>query len=81
MSVSEETRAKVENGELSPIAYYMEKNLMDIKVLSGYTGFFRWTVRKHLKMKHFQRLSDAKLSKYAQTFEIDLKTLKEKKLL
>jgi len=46
----EEVRARVEAGELSPIAYYLEKQLMDLSVLAGYTRFFRWTIKRHMKI-------------------------------
>jgi len=74
-------KKRVEAGELSPIAYYMEKQLMDITVLKGYTGFFSWTVKKHLKMKNFLKLKDKKLQKYADAFNLDIQTLKNKELL
>lgn len=76
----EDVRVRVEANELSPIAYYMEKQLMDIGVLSGYTGFFRWTVKRHLKMKNFIKLNDIKLRKYAEAFGISIQTLKNKEL-
>jgi hypothetical protein len=69
-------KKRVEAGELSPIAYYMEKQLMDLTVLSGYTGFFKWTIKRHLKMKNFIKLNDKKLQKYAETFDLDIQTLK-----
>jgi len=66
----EETKEKVINGQLSPIAYYMKKNIMDIGLLSKYMGLWRWTVKKHLKPKHFNKLSDKRLSQYADIFNI-----------
>ncbi len=77
----EEIRERVKANDLSPIAYYMEKQLMDLSVLAGYTGFFRWTVKRHLKMKNFIKLNDKKLEKYADAFEINIDTLKKKELL
>jgi len=77
----EEVREKIEAGELSPIAYYLEKQLMDLAVLSGYTGFFRWTVKRHMKMKTFDKLSDKKLQKYADAFNISIDILKNKELI
>ncbi len=76
-----EIKERVEDGELSPIAYYMEKQLMDLSVLAGYTGFFRWTVKRHLKMKYFLKLNDEKLQKYANTFDMDIEILKKQELL
>lgn len=77
----EEIKKQVEQGELSPIAYYMEKQLMDLSVLSGYTGYFRWKVKRHLKMKHFLKLKHHQLQKYADAFDLDVQTLKNKELL
>ena len=57
----------------------MEMKLMDIPIVAGYTGFWKWQIRRHLKPKIFNRLSDRKLRKYAETFEVsidDLKTMK-----
>ena len=71
----EKTKEKVIEGQLSPIAYYMEKNIMDIALLSKYMGLWRWTVRKHLKPKHFSKLSDKLLSQYADIFNITVKQL------
>lgn len=76
-----DVKSQVEQGILSPVAYYMEKQLMDLSVLAGYTGFFRWTVKRHLKMKHFDKLNDQQLAKYADAFDLDVKTLKNKELL
>ncbi|OYT16636.1 MAG: hypothetical protein B7C24_06720 [Bacteroidetes bacterium 4572_77] len=77
----EDTKQQVLLGHVSPISYYMHKALMDTKILADYTGFFRWTVKKHLKMKHFNKLSDHKLQKYADVFQITLQALKNKELL
>ncbi|MCK5775318.1 MAG: hypothetical protein KAH25_04040 [Bacteroidales bacterium] len=74
-------KAQVEAGELSPVAYYMEKQLMDVSVLAAYTGFYRWTVKRHLKMKVFKGLNDKKLQKYADVFEINIDVLKNIELL
>ena len=66
----EEIRIQVINGKLSPIAYYMEKNIMDIGLLSKYMGIWRWTAKKHLKPKHFSKLSAQLISQYADIFNI-----------
>lgn len=71
-----EALAKVKAGEASPILYFMEEKLMDLTVLSGYTGFFKWTIKRHLKPSVFNKLSASKLQKYADTFEIPLENLK-----
>jgi len=72
----QEAIRKIKQGELSPIAYYMELQRMDIVVLSGYVGFWQWKVKRHLKAKTFKKLSERTLKKYAEAFEISLEELK-----
>jgi hypothetical protein len=73
---TEEARKAVKNGEKSPIAYFMELKLMDMPVLSGYTGFWAFTIRRHMKPGVFRKLSDKKLSVYAKAFEISIEELR-----
>ena len=72
----QEAVALVKSGEKSPIYYFMEKKLMDLVVLSGYTGFWKMTIKRHFKPSVFVTLSDEKLLVYAKTFEITLEELK-----
>ena len=72
----EEARAAVKNGEKSAIAYFMELKIMDLTVLSGYTGFWKFNIKRHLKPGIFASLSDDKLKKYAEAFEITVEELK-----
>jgi hypothetical protein len=74
-------KKQVENNELSPIAYYMELNRMDIGVLSSYVGMWQWRVKRHFKPKVFAGLSDKILSKYATSFNITIDVLKSLKLI
>lgn len=68
----------VKNGTKSPIYYFMHKNIMDLKILSEYTGFFRWAIKKHFKPEVFNRLSEAKLQKYVEAFRLhDINDLKQ----
>ncbi|WP_299219043.1 hypothetical protein [uncultured Aquimarina sp.] len=76
----QETIHKIKQGELSPIAYYMELQRMDVVVLSGYVGFWQWKVKRHLKAKTFKKLSKKTLKKYAETFEVSLEELKNPKI-
>jgi hypothetical protein len=70
------TRQKVLSGELSPIAFYMEKSLMDLKLLSDYTGLPKRKIRKHLKPVRFKELDDKVLALYADTFGISVEELR-----
>jgi hypothetical protein len=74
---SEEARIAVKNGEKSPICYFMEIKLMDVMILSGYTNFWGFNIKRHMKPKVFKELSDKKLKIYAKAFEISLEDLKK----
>jgi len=66
----EEKRQMVLAGKLSPIAFYMELNIMNPALLADYTGISQWKVRKHLKMKHFKKLRPELIAKYAEALNI-----------
>jgi len=72
----EEVKRKVLEGKLSPVAYYMEKNIMNLKLLSQYTGISKWRIRRHLKSKVFSKLDNETLAKYAKIFEIPVASLR-----
>ncbi|HTR32064.1 MAG TPA: hypothetical protein VMH27_22485 [Puia sp.] len=68
-------REKVWRGAASPLLYFMELKLMDVAVLAGYTGFWKWQVRRHLRPAVFKRLSERKLRRYAEVFEVSVPEL------
>jgi hypothetical protein len=72
----EDAKVKVIHGEASPVLFFMELKLMDPGILAAYTGFWQWQVKRHMKADVFRNLSDKKLQKYAQLFEIKLSELK-----
>lgn len=71
-----EAAAKVKNNEISPVFYFMELKLMDLTLLSSYTGFWKWTIKRHFKPSVFKGLSDKKLGIYAKTFDVSVDELK-----
>ena len=71
----EEARQQVLQGKLSPIAYYMEKNIMDVKLLASYIGLPKWKVRRHLKPSGFTRLDENVLQRYADIFSIPVEAM------
>ena len=73
-------KQKVISGEASPLLYLMELKLMDIPIVSAYTGFWKWQVKNHLKPSAFKKLSDKKLQKYAEVFETTVDNIKNIKL-
>jgi len=71
------TLQKVMAGELSPLAYHKEKNMMDVEMLSQYMDISKRKVNKHLEPSGFNSLDEKTLLRYAQVFDISLKELKE----
>jgi hypothetical protein len=67
---AEETRQRVLDGKLSPIAIYMELNIMDLAILANYMDLPKWKVRRHLKMRGFKKLSNEMLTRYAEALNI-----------
>jgi hypothetical protein len=69
-------KQKVLNNEASPLLFFMELRVMDIGILSAYTGFWKWTIKRHMKPSVFNKLSYEKLKRYAEIFEISVEQLK-----
>jgi hypothetical protein len=69
------TEQQVRAGELSPLVYFMQKNLMDVALLARYAGKWQWQVKRHFKPSVFEKLSSDMISKYAQVFNISSEEL------
>jgi len=76
----EDARQKVLNNQASPILYFMELRLMDIGIVAAYTGFWKWTIKQHLKPTVFKKLPEKKLQRYADSFNVSVEELKTMKL-
>ncbi len=73
----DEAREQVKAGENSPLLFYMELNMMDVKLLSEYLGISRRKVKKHLRPRPFSRLDEETLKAYAELFGIEVQELRE----
>ena len=71
----QETLAKIKAGKLSALAYHMEKNIMDVGMLSQYMDISKRNVSKHLEPNGFNNLDEKTLSKYAEVFDITVEEL------
>lgn len=71
----DEVRQKVLVGILSPVAFFMEKRLLEVPMLAAYMEIGAWRVRRHLKPRVFKKLSQATLKKYADIFGISVEQL------
>jgi hypothetical protein len=69
-------REKVSDNKASPLLFFMEQGLMDIRILASYTGFWKWQVKRHLKPDVFKNLSDKKLQRYADVFNVSVNDFK-----
>lgn len=69
-------RQRVLDKEASPLLFFMEQHVMDIPIVAAYTGFWKWQVRKHLRYAVFEKLSESRLQKYADLFEVSIPDLK-----
>jgi len=69
-------KEKVLKHEASPLLFFLEKNVMNIGILSSYTGFFKWQIKRHLKPEVFEKLSISKLNTYAKVFNVTVDELK-----
>ena len=73
-----DAKQKVLNNEASPVLYFMELRLMDMSIVAAYTGFWKWSIKQHMKPAVFKKLSDKKIQRYAAAFNItpdELKTM------
>lgn len=71
-----ETEKKVKEGILSPIAYYMQKSLMELSVLAKYMKKWKWQIKQHFKPEVFNKLKEKTLAEYAKVFDINIAQLK-----
>ena len=76
----ENARQKVLNNEASPLLYFIELRLMDIGIVAAYTGFWKWTIKQHLKPSVFKKLPEKKLQQYADAFNVSVEELKTMKV-
>ncbi len=68
---------KVKIGKLSPLAFHMAKNQMNISLLAKYVRMNRLRIKWHLKPEIFKKLKPSILEKYAVIFGISIDELFE----
>jgi len=75
-----DAKQQVLKGEVSPIAYFMELNRMDVGILASYVEKWQWQVKRHFKPNVFKNLGTKTLEKYAAVFSISVENLKNFKI-
>ena len=73
----QKTIEDIEAGKLSPLAFHMVNNQMNVGLLAKYAGFSRWRVKRHLKPSVFKRLKPTVLELYSDIFKITMKQLQQ----
>ena len=68
--------ARAKAGLSTPLEYWMYEKRMDITVLAQSTGFWQWSVRRHLQPARFTVLSNKVLGTYADALGISIDQLK-----
>ena len=76
----EAARQKVLKGEASPLLFFIEQGIMDLSLLADYTGFWQWQIKRHLKPEVFKKLSDKKLQRYAEVFNVSVEDFRNMKV-
>jgi len=70
-----QTEADVRAGKVSPVLYFMHKNLMELSLLANYVGKWQWQVKRHFKPEVFSKLKPGLLTTYARIFNITIEEL------
>jgi hypothetical protein len=71
----EEVKQRINAGLSSPIAYHMERCLMELPMLAAYMELPKWRVRRHLKPSVYKRLPEKIRQKYASVFGVGIHEL------
>ena len=70
-----EALARACKKECSSLEFHMYNRRMDPTLLAQCTGFFKWTVLRHLKPQHFEKCPEHKKQCYAEALGLSLAEL------
>lgn len=73
----ENARQQVVSGQASPILFFLELRIMDLATLAAYTGYWKWTIKRHMKPNIFEKLPEKRLKKYAEVFEVEIEDIRD----
>ena len=68
----QDVRRKVLEGKLSPLAYFMEREMMNPRRLSGLIGISGWRIKRHMKPWIYNKISDSYKNRYADFFKVSV---------
>lgn len=67
---------RAEQGQTSPLEYYMYYRRMDLALLSQTAGLFKWRIRRHFRPEKYKNLSHRVLERYSEALGLDIEQLK-----
>jgi hypothetical protein len=70
-----ETVQRIQNGQMSPLAYHMVRNQMTVGLLAKYVKQFRWKVRRHLTPRGYAAMKPKHKQRYADLFDLSIEAL------
>ncbi len=68
-------REQVLRNEASTLLYHMEKNQMDVKLLSQYSGVSKAKIKEHIRPGGLEKATQAEKEAYADSFRISVEQL------
>jgi hypothetical protein len=74
--LAKEAYERVAAGTTSPLEFHMYNQRMDLPMLAQAVGRFQWMVKRDFDPNRFARLSDQKLSRYADVMGLDVASLR-----
>jgi len=66
---------RAQTGRTSPLEVHMLDRRMDLPILAGAAGMWRWRVRRHFHPKRFARLPRRLLDRYAEALGMEIEAL------
>ena len=76
-ALAKQALERAHQGLASPLEYHMYAQRMDLPTLAQTTGFFRFTVKRHLRPDRFPRLSQRRLTRYADALGLSVAALRQ----
>lgn len=71
----EEAWERARDGHTSPLEVHMHDCRMDLPLLAGAAGMWRWRVRRHFDPERFARLPRRVLERYAEALGMEIEAL------
>ena len=68
----QDVKLKVMDRKLSPLAFFMEREMMNPRRLSGLIGISSWKIKRHMKPWIYNKITDSYKNRYADFFKVSV---------